>query len=694
MVLAPQARNDLAPGDHLAGTARQQLQQRVLLGAQSQQNATAFDLAAGKIDFEIAEGHPARSCRRAAARDGGQPRHELVHGERLDQVVVAAGGEPVEPILDQIPRRQKEHRGGQAPFPPEPQEVEGVSVRQHPVENDDVIAIRADEGLGVAAVHRFVNAVAVRPETAGDGFPHLALVLDDKNSHPFRVSRYGEEFGRRLHPFARDVTKRASIESHLLSIAPALPFMTPTAQAHGGPVCQNPREGKTMPTTLNATGAQEVSVSPCAPEDLSARYREVRDWTATLCEPLVTEDYVVQSMPDASPIKWHLAHTTWFFEALILKPHLNGYTTPDPQYNYFFNSYYNTIGKQWTRSERGLLSRPTVDEVQSFREFVDHEMARFFDQASPETLAEVTPVLEIGLNHEQQHQELMVTDLKHMLSRNPLDPVYREIPPVQADTVPSQGWRSYDEGLRWIGDDGGQGFAYDNETPRHRVFCESFAIADRLVTCGEYLEFMADGGYEKATLWLSDGWATVQAEGWNAPLYWQREEDGSWSQFTLAGRRPVCPEEPICHVSLFEADAFARWAGARLPTEAEWEVAADDVLGVRSARGDTAPAANFVEDGLYHPRPWQAAAAQHGQFFGDVWEWTRSPYSAYPGYQVPEGPLGEYNSKFMNAQLVLRGGSCATPRSHIRSTYRNFFPPMVRWQFMGFRLARDGGTQS
>jgi ergothioneine biosynthesis protein EgtB len=392
-------------------------------------------------------------------------------------------------------------------------------------------------------------------------------------------------------------------------------------------------------------------------------------------------------MPDASPTKWHLAHTTWFFEAMILKPHLNGYESPSAVFNYMFNSYYNSIGKQFRRSERGLVSRPTVDEVHNYRRFVDQKIGELLESVDEATLAEVLPVLEVGLNHEQQHQELMVTDLKHMFSKNPLHPVYRIEERAPAVDVPNLRWRDFEEGLRFIGLDGDGDFAYDNEGPAHRVFVEAFRMASRLVTCGEYLDFMTDGGYERPELWLSDGWAMVQDAGWEAPLYWLSQE--GWKQFTLAGLRPVRPDEPVCHVSLYEADAYARWAGARLPTEAEWEVAADEVLGQRGARGDAGPHANFLEHGHYHPRPLSGLAIEQGQFFGDVWEWTRSAYAPYPGYKSPVGALGEYNSKFMSSQNVLRGGSCATPRSHIRTTYRNFFPPEMRWQFGGVRLARD-----
>ena len=430
--------------------------------------------------------------------------------------------------------------------------------------------------------------------------------------------------------------------------------------------------------------SEPVGVTPGT--GLADAYHQVRRWSETLCQPLATEDFVVQSMPNASPIKWHLAHTTWFFEVMVLKPHLEGYLSPNPEFEYLFNSYYNSLGEQFPRPSRGLLSRPTVDEVREYRDRVDQRILDLLDGADDLTTATVRPILELGLHHEQQHQELMVTDLKHLFSRNPLHPIYRPETPVVRTSVPQLEWESFDGGLREIGVDPGDGFSFDNETPRHRVFVEAYEIASRLSTCGEYLDFIADGGYERPELWLSDGWATVRSEGWKSPLYWHRE-GGEWCQYTLAGLRAVRPEEPVCHVSLYEADAYARWAGARLPTEAEWEVAAAEVPSRSSAGSDGDGQANFVEDGHFHPRALSGTG--HGQFLGDVWEWTRSSYSPYPGFRLPEGPLGEYNAKFMSGQNVLRGGSCATPRSHIRLTYRNFFAPETRWQFSGIRLARD-----
>jgi ergothioneine biosynthesis protein EgtB len=413
-------------------------------------------------------------------------------------------------------------------------------------------------------------------------------------------------------------------------------------------------------------------------DDLIARYEQVRSFSEQLCAPLVDEDYVIQSMPDVSPTKWHLAHISWFFETFILEEHDPSYTAFHPDFSYLFNSYYNTVGERHCRPKRGLVSRPTVDQTFQYRHYVDHHMRQLLDTTSEEQLRELEPLLSIGLNHEQQHQELMVTDIKHVLTENPLRPVYRErVPAPHNDYQPIQ-WISFEEGLHWIGHDG-EGFAFDNETPRHRQFVEPFQLASRLVTCGEYLEFMEDGGYDRFDLWLSEGWGAVEEYGWNAPFYWEKHDD-QWMMMTLSGMRPVEKNEPVCHLNYFEADAFATWAGARLPTEAEWEVASRTV----EIEG------NFVESGHYHPTP--APPNPDGrltQMFGDVWEWTRSSYSPYPGFRAAPGALGEYNGKFMVNQYVLRGGSCATSQSHIRRTYRNFFPTDACWQFTGLRLAKD-----
>ena len=437
--------------------------------------------------------------------------------------------------------------------------------------------------------------------------------------------------------------------------------------------------GMNAAQTTNGATSTAQSFSPTEHFDaraLLAQYETVRQATEDLCRPLAIDDYAVQSMPDASPTKWHLAHTTWFFETFVLAPFLPGYRAFDEHFTYLFNSYYNTVGKQWPRPQRGMLSRPTVNEVYRYRWHVDDFMHRLFirNQLSQAAMQRI----ELGLHHEQQHQELIITDLKHAWSFNPLRPVYAENV-VEPGTPPRAAWLSFPEGAAFIGH-GGNGFAFDNETPRHRVWRNGFCLSNRLVTNHEYLTFMQAGGYTKPEYWLSDGWASCREHGWNAPLYW--EADGAqWFQITLSGRRPVIGEEPVCHISYYEADAFARWAGARLPTEAEWETAAD-----------LSPmAGHFAEAGLFHPLPAPAADDKGPiyQLFGDVWQWTSSPYVAYPGFRSAEGALGEYNGKFMCNQLVLRGASCATPKSHARRTYRNFFPPEARWQFSGIRLAKD-----
>lgn len=415
---------------------------------------------------------------------------------------------------------------------------------------------------------------------------------------------------------------------------------------------------------------------------LLERYRAVRRASDWLCEPLALEDYVPQSMPDASPVKWHLAHTTWFFETMVLQPTVRDYQAFDPQFVYMFNSYYNAVGPQFSRPHRGLVTRPTVDDVRAYRAHVDAQMEELLESAARLGTELPEDVIVLGLNHEQQHQELIVTDLKHLLSFNPLRPVYRADGRADGRTggqaVAPPRWVEYPGGLQEIGFDGA-GFAFDNESPRHRVYAEPFQLGGRLVTAGEYRAFMQDGGYERPELWLSDGWRMVRERGWRAPLYWE-PVDGAWIQFTLGGFQPVEDAEPVTHVSLYEADAYARWAEARLPTEAEWEIAAS-----------AAPiAGNFVEDARFHPAPASSPKdASPVQLFGDTWEWTQSPYTAYPGFKPAAGAIGEYNAKFMANQYVLRGGSCATPRLHIRPTYRNFFPADARWQFSGIRLARD-----
>ena len=413
-----------------------------------------------------------------------------------------------------------------------------------------------------------------------------------------------------------------------------------------------------------------------APDSLQQRYLEVRRQTESLCRPLETEDYVVSTMTDVSPTKWHLAHTSWFFETFVLAPFDQSYVTPNPRYAFLFNSYYVQAGERHCRAQRGLVTRPTVAEVFAYRARVDEALAALIDRIGGDEAHPALPVIELGLHHEQQHQELMLTDIKHVFWMNPLRPAYapRVAAPVES---PPQGWRAFDAGIHRIGHDGG-GFAFDNERPAHRVFVDEFRLADRLVTNGDYLAFIEDRGYHRPELWLSNGWAKVRAENWEAPLYWERTS-GGWTEFSLAGVHPVNPGEPVCHVSHYEADAFARWAGARLPTEPEWEIAA------AAERID----GNFVDARLFHPAPAAAAAPTGGlrQLYGDVWQWTASAYLAYPGFAPAAGAIGEYNGKWMSDQWVLRGASCATPRSHARLTYRNFFPSDARWQFMGIRLA-------
>jgi dimethylhistidine N-methyltransferase len=381
-------------------------------------------------------------------------------------------------------------------------------------------------------------------------------------------------------------------------------------------------------------------------------------------------------MPDASPAKWHLAHVSWFFETFLLEPHLPGHQPFDPAYRLLFNSYYNGVGVPFARAQRGLVTRPGLADVLAYRAHVDAAMARLLAQGVDDRL---WPLVELGLAHEQQHQELLLTDIKHLFSINPLKPSYAGRWPLTPVAPVPRGWLAFDGGVSAIGHDG-PGFAFDNEGPRHCIFLEPFELATHPVTNGDWIAFIDDGGYRRPELWLSDGWANVQAEGWHAPLYWRHDEAG-WRCFTLHGEAPVDCHAPVAHVSFYEADAFARWAGARLPTEAEWEVAAAAL----------APAGNFADSGAFHPLAPRAPASsgEAAQMFGDVWEWTASAYLPYPGYRPAEGAVGEYNGKFMSGQMVLRGGSCATPPDHVRATYRNFFPPAARWQFSGLRLARD-----
>ncbi len=402
----------------------------------------------------------------------------------------------------------------------------------------------------------------------------------------------------------------------------------------------------------------------------------MRGLTESLAAPLSAEDQTVQSMPDVSPTKWHRGHTSWFFETFLLQPSAPGYRPFHPAFAYIFNSYYEMVGARHPRSERGLISRPGIDEVRDYRQHVDRSMVDLLDRsASPELLA----LVELGLNHEQQHQELLLMDIKHVLSRNPLHPAYDALAVTPPGASPSVGWLEHPAGTAEVGHPG-VGFGFDNEFPRHTVSLPSFAIADRPVTCGDWLAFMHDGGYQRPELWLSDGWALVQQERWNAPLYWSPADEGdpgvAWNIFTLGGDRPVDPAEPVCHVSYYEADAFAHWTGARLPTESEWEVVAAGEGG----------AGHFLDQARLHPAPLDGAERR---FFGDVWEWTSSAYCPYPAFRAAPGAVGEYNGKFMVNQYVLRGGCCATPAGHVRATYRNFFPAAARWAFSGVRLARD-----
>lgn len=408
---------------------------------------------------------------------------------------------------------------------------------------------------------------------------------------------------------------------------------------------------------------------------LAAFFRDVRAETRDLASPLSDADATVQSMPDASPAKWHLAHTSWFFETLVLAPALPDYAVFDSAYKYLFNSYYESLGPRQERPRRGMITRPTLDEILAYRDHVEAAMEVLL-------LAPLSPAIvetiELGCQHEQQHQELLLTDILHLFAQNPLRPVYRFSAREEHEPSkpPRAGERRFDGGLVRIGADG-KDFAFDCEGPRHRVLLEPYSLADRAVSNAEWLEFIGDGGYRNPLLWLSEGWAKLNSESWSAPLYWE-ERDGEWHSMTLSGRRPVEPAEPVVHVSYYEADAFARWAGRRLPTEAEWERAAAD-LPVEG---------NFLDSGRLHAAP---AAARDGmrQMFGDVWEWTSSAFAPYPRFRPMPGPAAEYNGKFMCGQQVLRGGSFATPKNHMRPSYRNFFPPDARWQFSGLRLAGD-----
>ncbi|MGA3212184.1 MAG: ergothioneine biosynthesis protein EgtB [Terriglobales bacterium] len=428
-----------------------------------------------------------------------------------------------------------------------------------------------------------------------------------------------------------------------------------------------------------ACQSAETTRTNLTSRSIADRYAAVRGTTEKICSPLTADDQMVQSAPETSPVKWHQAHTTWFFETFILAPYRSGYRSFDPAYRLLFNSYYKQVGAHPLRTTRSSFSRPSLQETQNYRGYVDEEMEHLLAVTEEPALLDL---VELGLNHEQQHQELILTDIKHAFWTNPLRPVYKgrdsQMVVYHAD-APKLDWIAFDGGLCKLGD-AGSGFAFDNERPRHTTFLQPFRLASRLVTNAEYLAFMEDGGYRRPELWLSDGWDAIQAHGWDSPLFWERS-DTTWMTFTLAGMSELHVGEPVCHVSYYEADAFARWAGARLPREAEWEIAARDI----PVEG------NLLENWRFHPTALSTTRNEKREaifrLFGDVWEWTESPYVAYPGFQPASGALGEYNGKFMCNQLVLRGGSCVTPRSHIRASYRNFFPPQARWQFMGIRLA-------
>jgi len=415
-------------------------------------------------------------------------------------------------------------------------------------------------------------------------------------------------------------------------------------------------------------------------DELTSKFSTVRGMTEEICRPLQTEDYVIQSMTDVSPPKWHLGHTTWFFERVILQEFTPSYNPLNDRYYFIFNSYYQSFGDRVARDIRGTLSRPTVEEVYGYREAINKRVIDLLGAADDKMYQKIAPLVELGLHHEQQHQELLVTDIKHILSMNPLRPAYKARKTSAGGKEPAKSFVAFDEQVFCLGADQ-NGFSWDNERPQHKVFVNKFSLMNRPVTNGEYMEFMDDGGYTNPLLWLSDGWDTVGSQQWDAPLYWEKVDD-SWQVMTLGGLQPVEMAEPVAHVSYYEANAFARWAGKRLPTESEWELAAK-VHQVSADKG------NFLEEGAFHPVAGVESNGSLLQMMGDVWEWTGSSYLPYPGYQQERGPLGEYNGKFMSNQMVLRGGSCVTPRNHIRSTYRNFFQCDKRWQFSGFRLASD-----
>ncbi len=413
---------------------------------------------------------------------------------------------------------------------------------------------------------------------------------------------------------------------------------------------------------------------------MAERFLRIRQTTLQLIEPLSPEDCQVQTMREVSPTKWHLAHTTWFFETFVLEAVEREFRPFRPEFRVLFNSYYETVGEKHPRERRGFLSRPSLREVFEYRRNVEERMQEILTQGT--LPPELHPVVELGLQHEQQHQELLLMDIQHVLATNPVGGAYRELKGCPACPTEDLQWRGFQEGLFEIGH-GQEGFCFDNEEPRHRVWTEAFEVANRLVTAGEYLEFMSDGGYERPELWLSDGWALAQEEGWRAPLYWEKVE-GEWYRRGLFGRARVRSDLPVAHISHFEADAFARWSHARLPTEYEWEKAATVTL---AEDPDLLEEGNFLENGYLQARG--AKGSGLGQLFGDLWEWTASSYGPYPGYRPAGGALGEYNGKFMANQIVLRGGCCVSPREHLRASYRNFYAPSSRWMFSGLRLCRD-----
>lgn len=418
----------------------------------------------------------------------------------------------------------------------------------------------------------------------------------------------------------------------------------------------------------------EARVSRLTNEHIRDQFDAVRALSEQLIAPLSAEDTCVQSMPDASPAKWHLAHVTWFFETFVLERHEPNFKPFHPAFRELFNSYYNSIGEQYPRPDRGMITRPSLEQVIDYRHDVDTRIRAIVEHAEVSVLA----TIELGLHHEQQHQELLLMDIKHLLSLNPLFPAYQTGPNPENKPPVARHWVACEGGMVTIGHDDFS-FRYDNETPQHKVWIEPFSLASRPITNGEYLQFMRAGGYAIPTLWLADGWTTIQNEGWRSPWYWH-ERDGEWFEFTLGGLESLDLNAPVCHISHYEADAFATWAGARLPTEFEWE----------GASADAAIAGNFMDSGYLHPRPQHASDKERlDQIFGDVWEWTRSAYTPYPGFAVPDGAIGEYNGKFMSNQMVLKGGCCVTPNEHVRSSYRNFFYAHNRWQFSGVRLARD-----